>query len=93
MENNNNINKKIVNASASNAKVQTKTISNAKQENKSELYSKKYYIMFFSIMLVTFLITFWLCNYTKLKEMFQIMALLAFSIALAEYLTRRYINS
>ena len=48
--------------------------------------------IFFSIMIGSFLLVFWLCNYTKLKEMFQVLTLMAFSIALAEYLTRRYLK-
>lgn len=53
---------------------------------------KNYYVIFFSILIVSFIIIFWLCNYTKLKEMFQIIALSALSIALAEYFTRRFIK-
>ncbi len=76
MENNNN--NKIQNA------VSTKNI----QKN---TYSKKYYIMFFSIMIVSFLFIFWICNYTILKELFQIITLMALSIAIAEYTTRKYL--
>ena len=88
MENNNQ--KKIVNAAKS--LMQNNGFTQTQKPGNNGFYSKKYYTIFFSIMLVTFLVVFWLCNYTKLKEMFQIMALLAFSIALAEYLTRRYLN-
>ena len=76
MENNNN--NKIQNT------VSTKNI----QKN---TYSKKYYIMFFSIMIVSFLFIFWICNYTILKELFQIITLMALSIAIAEYTTRKYL--
>ncbi len=53
---------------------------------------KNYYVIFFSILIVSFIIIFWLCNYTKLKEMFQIIALSALSIALAEYFTRKFLK-
>ncbi len=55
-------------------------------------YNKKYYIMFFTIMIISFLILFWLCNYTKLKEMFQIVTLMALSITIAEYTSRKYLK-
>jgi len=94
MENNNQ--RKIVNAATSAANKPTVTSAvkseTSNTDNVSGLYSKKYYIMFFSIMIVSFLLVFWLCNYTKLKEMFQVLTLMAFSIALAEYLTRRYLK-
>ncbi|MBR1943136.1 hypothetical protein IJ843_05320 [bacterium] len=77
----NNTQKKIVSAANPNI---TK-----KQQN---LYSTKYYVMFFTIMIISFLIISWLCNYTKLKEMFQIIALTALSIAIAEYSTRNIIK-
>ena len=69
-----------------------RTSARSNEKNTSGLYSKKYYIIFFSIMIFSFLLVFWLCNYTKLKEMFQILTLMAFSIALAEYLTRRFLG-
>ncbi len=90
MENNNNNQKKIVNAAVSASKQPQQNTVNTTTD--SGLYSKKYYIMFFSIMIGSFLLVFWLCNYTKLKEMFQVLTLMAFSIALAEYLTRRYLK-
>ncbi len=74
--NNNNINKQIQNAAIKN----------------NNTYSKKYYIMFFIILVISFLVIFWLCNYTKLKEMFQIITLMALSIAIAEYTSRKYFN-
>ena len=77
----NNTQKKIVSAANQNTA--------KKQQN---LYSTKYYIMFFTIMIISFLTISWLCNYTKLKEMFQIIALTALSIAIAEYSTRNIIK-
>ena len=79
MENENNVKKQI--QSATNPTL-----------NKPKLYDKQYYVMFFSIMVTTFVVIFWLCNYTKLKEMFQIMALAALAIAVAEYATRKYLK-
>ncbi len=79
MENENNIKKQI--QSASNPTLQ-----------KTSVYSKQYYIMFFSIMVTAFIVIFWLCNYTKLKEMFQIIALTALAISIAEYSTRKYLK-
>ncbi len=54
--------------------------------------TKKYYTMFFSILIISFFVIYWLCNFTKLREMFQVIALSALSIALAEYFTRRYLK-
>ena len=78
-ENNTNSNKKI--QSAINVKSQQNSI-----------YSKQYYIMFFVIMITCFVIIYWLCNYTKLKEMFQIVVFTALSIGIAEFVTRKYLN-
>lgn len=76
---NNNIPRKI--EGAFNPKLQKKT---------NPFYNKEYYTMFFTIMILTFIAIFWLCNFTKLKEMFQIISLTALSIAIAEYFTRSY---
>ena len=59
---------------------------------KKNKLTKNYYIMFFSILISSFFIIFWLCNYTILKELFQIIALSALSIAIAEYTTRKHIK-
>ncbi len=71
-----------------------KTIQGAANPNikKSGLYTKQYYVMFFSIMVTAFVVIFWLCNYTKLKEMFQTITLAALAIAIAEYTTRKYLK-
>lgn len=53
---------------------------------------KTYYFMFFSIMVVSFLFMFWVCNYTKYRETFQIMMMMGFSISLAEYFSRRFLK-
>lgn len=68
-------------------------IQNATAQSKvqKDTYSKRYYIMFFTIMIVSFLFIFWICNYTKLRELFQIITLMALSIAIAEYTTRRFL--
>lgn len=55
-------------------------------------YSREYYIAFFSIMIATFITVFWLCNYPKLKEMFQVVTIVALSMAIAEYVTRKYLK-
>ena len=78
-ENNTNLNKKI----------QSATNPNVKQNG---TYTKQYYIMFFAIMVTCFVFFFWLCNYTKLKEMFQIVVLSALSIVIAEFVTRKYLK-
>lgn len=61
--------------------------------NQNVFYSKAYYKMFFTIMILTFIVVFWLCNFTKLKEMFQTIALSALAIAIAEYFTRNYFKN
>lgn len=61
--------------------------------NQNVFYSKAYYKMFFTIMILTFVVVFWLCNFTKLKEMFQTIALSALAIAIAEYFTRNYFKN
>lgn len=61
--------------------------------NQNVFYSKAYYKMFFTIMILTFVVAFWLCNFTKLKEMFQTIALSALAIAIAEYFTRNYFKN
>ncbi|MBR2525742.1 hypothetical protein IKE67_04685 [bacterium] len=78
-ENNNNLNKKI----------QSATNPNLTQ---NKVYSKQYYIMFYTIMVTSFTFMYWLCNFTKLKEMFQIVAITAVSIAIAEFVTRKYLK-
>lgn len=62
------------------------------RRNLSLFYSKKYYLIFFTIMIVSFILIFWLCNYNKLKELFQTITFCALSIAIAEYATRNFIN-
>ena len=47
-------------------------------------------IIFFTILICSFALMFWLCNFTIMKETFQIIMMSALSIALAEYFTRRY---
>lgn len=59
---------------------------------KQTKYTKQYYVMFFAIMVTAFIFMFWLCNYTRLKEMFQIVLLTALAIAIAEYTTRKYLK-
>ncbi len=76
----NNSPRKIEGASNPNIKPNTKDLT------------KKYYTIFFSILIISFFAIYWLCNFTKLKEMFQIIALSALSIALAEYFTRRFLK-
>ena len=80
-ENNTNLN--------SNKKIQSATSQNVQ---KSNAYSKQYYVMFFAIMVTCFIFFYWLCNYTKLKEMFQIVVFAALSIVLSEFVTRKYLN-
>lgn len=69
-----------------------KQVQNATTPQQQKNYGKKYYIVFFSVMIISFLIIFWICNYTKLKEMFQIITLMALSIAIAEYTSRKYLK-
>ncbi len=71
-----------------NNRIQSATGQNNYQKN---IYSKKYYITFFTIMLASFIFIFWICNYTILKELFQIITLMALSIAIAEYTTKKYL--
>lgn len=51
---------------------------------------KEHYYMFFIILFVSFFVIFWLCNFTKLRETFQIIMMSALSISIAEYSTRKY---
>ncbi len=60
------------------------------KKKQNPYYSKEYYQIFFTVMILTFLLAFWLCNFTKLKELFQTIALSALAIAIAEYFTRSY---
>ncbi|RAI10599.1 MAG: hypothetical protein DKM23_02720 [Candidatus Melainabacteria bacterium] len=53
-------------------------------------YTKEQYYLFFTILICSFALMFWLCNFTIMKETFQIIMMSALSIALAEYFTRRY---
>lgn len=53
-------------------------------------YTKEQYCLFFTILICSFALMFWLCNFTIMKETFQIIMMSALSIALAEYFTRRY---
>ena len=53
-------------------------------------YTKEQYSLFFTILICSFVLMFWLCNFTIMKETFQIIMMSALSIALAEYFTRRY---
>lgn len=53
-------------------------------------YTKEQYCLFFTILICSFVLMFWLCNFTIMKETFQIIMMSALSIALAEYFTRRY---
>ena len=55
-----------------------------------ELITKEQYYLFFTILICSFALMFWLCNFTIMKETFQIIMMSALSIALAEYFTRRY---
>lgn len=64
----------------------------ATQNRNNGLYSKKYYAMFFTIMILTFIALFWLCNFTKLRELFQTITFCALSIAIAEFSTRKYLK-
>lgn len=53
-------------------------------------YTKEQYYLFFTILICSFALMFWLCNFTIMKETFQIIMMSALSVALAEYFTRRY---
>jgi len=69
-----------------------KQIQNATTPQQKSNYGKKYYTVFFTVMIISFLTIFWICNYTKLKEMFQVITLMALSIAIAEYTSRKYLK-
>lgn len=77
------------NSTSQNKKIQSATNPNIKPKS---AYSKQYYIMFYTIMITAFTFMYWLCNFTKLKEMFQVMAITAVAITIAEYVTRKHLN-
>ena len=64
----------------------------SKQPQKPSIisYTKEQYYLFFTILICSFALMFWLCNFTKLRETFQIIMMSALSIAIAEYSTRKY---
>lgn len=68
--------------------------ANPAQNNNSKpkiiSYTKEQYYLFFTILICSFALMFWLCNFTIMKETFQIIMMSALSVALAEYFTRRY---